>query len=63
MGSCIVCGRKIHNNEESELYGCDGDRIHKSCISDLQKVYDKINNMSDTDFHNFITGKTKLFEQ
>ena len=51
MGNCFVCGKTVKYNDEYEWFGCDGDRIHKKCKPNLNKAYDAINNMSDSEFN------------
>ena len=60
MGKCFVCGKEVKYDEDSELFGCDGDRIHKRCKPNLNKAYDRINNMSDMEFSDYIRGKSEL---
>jgi len=60
MGKCFVCGEDVTDYEESELFGCDGDRIHRRCKPNLNRAYDAINNMSDLEFNEYITGKRDL---
>lgn len=43
--------------EEFIWHGLDGDKIHKRCEKDLQKAYDRINNMSDEEFSRYLLGE------
>lgn len=62
MGTCFVCGKEVEGNADSELFGCDGDRIHKSCKPNLNKAYNSINNMSNAEFNNYIKGERELLD-
>ena len=57
MSKCIICGCEIiPTNMDSEIYGCDGDQIHIKCKDKLSDHYDKINNMTDMEFKNWMMG-------
>ena len=60
MGTCFVCGKTVKYNDEYEWFGCDGDRIHKKCKPNLNKAYDAINNMGDSEFNEYIRGEREL---
>lgn len=60
MGTCFVCGKEVTKNDEFEWFGCDGDKIHKSCECNLEKAYDRVNNMSDKEFVNYLLGNENL---
>lgn len=57
MDKCFVCDRLIMMGEEFIWHGCDGDKIHKRCEKDLQKFYDRINNMTDEEFSRYLLGE------
>ena len=60
MGTCFVCGRQVTEDDDYEWFGCDGDRIHKKCKPNLEKAYDRINNMSDSEFRKYLLGEETL---
>ena len=60
--TCFVCGKPINDNEETIWFGLDGDKIHKRCESNLDAAYSKIDNMSDSEFSDYLLGKTNLME-
>ena len=53
----VKSGKTVKYNDEYEWFGCDGDRIHKKCKPNLNKAYDAINNMSDSEFRKYISDK------
>lgn len=57
MSNCFVCNEKVNDIDDFIWVGYDGDRIHKKCEPHLQKTYDKINNMSDEEFKDYLLGK------
>lgn len=57
MDKCFVCDKPIKENDEFIWHGCDGDKIHKRCEMNLQKVYDRINNMTDEEFSRYLLGE------
>ena len=57
MDKCFACDRLIMMGEEFIWHGLDGDKIHKRCEKDLQKVYDRINNMTDEEFSRYLLGE------
>lgn len=56
MNICFVCKQQVFNYEDFEWFGLDGDRIHKKCKKNLNKVYEHINNLTDEEFTNYIYG-------
>lgn len=57
MHICFVCDKPVLEGEEFIWHGCDGDKIHKRCEENLQKAYDRINNMSDEEFSRYLLGE------
>lgn len=57
MYICFVCDKPIMEDEEFIWHGLDGDKIHKRCEKDTQKVYDSINNMTSEEFKKYIIGE------
>ena len=55
---CIICGNEIEDGEDRMLFGVDGDFMHKRCQSKWEKFMDRINNMSDAEFDNYLLGET-----
>ena len=37
MCKCIICNREIKDTDDYELYGYDGDKIHKHCKSKCEE--------------------------
>ena len=60
MRTCFVCGKVVKDSEEYEWFGCDGGRIHKKCKPNLNRAYDAVNNMNDTEFGKYIRGEREL---
>lgn len=55
---CSHCNKEINTYSESyELFGMDGDFIHTGCREGITKQMDKIANMSDDEFYNYVIGK------
>ena len=57
MYKCFVCEKEVKDNEEFEWFGLDGDKIHKKCKPNVEKKMGIINNMTDTQFSDYLTGK------
>ena len=57
MMECIVCGSRIEEGENIILLGMDGDFMHKRCQPMWEKFKDRINNMSDNEFHKYLLGE------
>ena len=57
MDICFVCDKPVKEDDEFIWHGLDGDKIHKRCKKDLQKAYDRINNMSDEEFGRYLRGE------
>lgn len=55
--TCFVCEDLITEDDEFNWFGLDGGKIHKRCEKDLQKAYDRINNMTDEEFKQYLLGK------
>ena len=62
MGTCFVCGKIVKDSDEYEWFGYDGDRIHKKCKPNLNKAYDAINNMSNSEFNKYMKGERELLD-
>ena len=60
MSTCFICGKEIIGFEDSELFGCDGDRIHKKCLPLVDQKMEMINTMSDEEFQSYMMGITEL---
>lgn len=54
MYKCFGCGKEVYDLDDYELFGCDGDRIHKQCIEKANHKMDYISNMSDDQFLKYI---------
>lgn len=57
MNICFVCGKEVKDSDNYIWHGCDGDKIHEHCEVHLQEKYDKINSMTDEEFHDYLLGK------
>lgn len=59
---CIYCNKEINvcDKKSYRLCGLDGDFIHTNCTEKFHKQQDIINNMTDNQFINYITGKTEI---
>ena len=54
---CVYCEKEIDPvKEDYEPFGIDGDFIHKECKPNIEKAMDKIANMSDKEFAEWIRG-------
>ena len=53
---CIVCGNRIGEGEDMMLLGADGDFMHKKCQPMWERFKDRINNMSDAEFNEYLLG-------
>lgn len=62
MHICFVCGKEVKDYDEFEWHGYDGDKIHKRCKPNLSKAYNTIDNMSEADFQEWLSGKRELME-
>lgn len=51
---CFICGNTISDEEQKELFGFDGDFIHKKCAKNKDKAIDVINNMTDEQFEKWL---------
>ena len=52
---CTFCKQEINTYKEKyELFGLDGDFIHKDCRSKIEKEMDKLANMSDNEFYGWM---------
>ena len=60
MYKCFVCEKEVKDNEEFEWFGLDGDKIHKKCKPNVEKKIEIIDNMSDKEFGDYLTGKTDI---
>lgn len=58
MCKCVHCQEKIDpewdNPSEFESIGYDGDFIHKRCKEPYQKKMERVINMSDAEFMNWL---------
>ena len=54
MYKCFGCEKEVHDLDDYELFGYDGDRIHKQCIEKANHKMDYIANMSDEQFVKYI---------
>lgn len=61
--NCSVCGNKIEEGEDMLLLGMDGDFMHKRCQPMWEKIKDRINNMSDVEFYNYLLPRAEREEQ
>ena len=59
---CIVCGNRIEDGEDRMLVGMDGDFMHKRCQAKWERFKDRINNMSDAEFHDYLLGEPTVAE-
>ena len=57
MNICFVCDKEIRDNDETELFGCDGDKIHNSCKPNIDRKCELINNMTDDEFSQYMSGE------
>ena len=57
MYTCCICGKEVKDTDEFVWFGLDGDKIHKKCEVNKDKFYDKINNMTDEEFKDYLLGK------
>lgn len=56
--NCCHCNKEIkEHSEEYELFGCDGDFIHKKCRPEINKEMDRLGNMSDKEFYKWMGVK------
>lgn len=54
---CTFCHKQINIvREKYELFGMDGDFIHKDCKPKIKEEMDKVANMSDSEFYNWMTN-------
>ena len=60
MCKCFVCGKIVKDSDKFEWFGCDGDKIHASCKPNLNRAYNMVNNMNDTEFGKYIRGEREL---
>ena len=60
MYKCFVCEKEVKDNEEFDWFGLDGDKIHKKCKPNVEKKIEIIDNMSDKEFGDYLTGKTDI---
>lgn len=52
---CFYCNQEIHKyKEEYELFGCDGDFIHKKCRPFINEEMNRLATMSDKEFYNWM---------
>lgn len=58
--NCAVCGNKIEEGEDAVLLGVDGDFMHKRCQSMWEEYKDRINNMSDAEFYNYLSFSRQI---
>lgn len=57
---CIMCNKKINPfDEKYEILGCDGDFIHTGCKKSWEDQCTRINNMTDTEFTMWLSGKQR----
>lgn len=56
---CFVCQQVLTDDDEKELFGLDGDFIHKKCRSKLNCAIDFVNNMSDEEFELWVLNYAK----
>ena len=54
---CFVCGKEVNEFDDYELFGMDGDMIHKKCKPNVNNVIDSIVNMTDEQFERYMTDK------
>ena len=55
--NCIVCGNRIEDGEDVMLLGMDGDFMHKKCQPMREEFKNRIDNMSDIEFHKYLLGE------
>jgi hypothetical protein len=53
MKKCCQC-HKTDRQEQMQIHGFDGDFIHKDCASKLEKEMDRVANMTDEEFENWM---------
>lgn len=53
---CIYCDKKIKYDEPHRPLGLDGDFIHTECIPKWEKQCERINNMTDSEFKDWLVG-------
>lgn len=56
MSTCSHCGKEIGLTEPSEVHTMDGDFIHIACKKAYAEKMDRICNMSDKEFTDYIGG-------
>lgn len=54
---CFVCDKEIEEYEDFEYFDLDGDKIHKKCKTNINQKMAAINNMSNGQFVDWISGK------
>lgn len=58
---CVCCKQEIKLCQgKHELFGCDGDFIHKECRSTMNKRMNNLANMSDKQFYNWMGVEGKI---
>lgn len=58
---CTYCRKEINEyKEEYELFGCDGDFIHKKCKPLINKEMDRLATMSNKEFYSWM-GAGEIF--
>ena len=50
---CLICNKSI-GLDDWLWHGLDGDKIHKKCKKNEQTFYNKINNMTNEEFSNWL---------
>ena len=60
---CIVCGNRIEEGEDMMLLGVDGDFMHKKCKPMWEKFKNRINNLSDVEFREYLLGEPQKSEE
>lgn len=56
--TCFVCGKDVHESDDYEWFGMDGDKIHKKCAPNKDKVMSFIDKLTEKQFSDYLLGKT-----
>lgn len=60
MYTCFVCEKEVKDDEDFEWFGLDGSKIHTKCKPNIEKKMNFIDNMSDQEFSDYLTGKLDI---
>lgn len=57
MSKCSFCCKTITDYDEAELFGLDGDFIHKKCKPEIEKEMDGVVKISNKQFYDWMMHK------